>query len=94
MKNLINTLYANDEHLNLYMGVVDSMAAVAKEVGEGTWRDLVTGNEEQLERVDRIVRESGISALGVPEAFGGMGGGFRVCTCHRVTRQSRCSQPR
>lgn len=76
MKDLIQTLYADDKHLDLYMGVVDSMEAVTKEVGPDAWRELVTGNKEQADRIDRIVRGSGVHGLGVPETFGGMGGGF------------------
>ncbi|MEM7360232.1 MAG: acyl-CoA dehydrogenase [Pseudomonadota bacterium] len=76
MRELVNSLFSDSEHYELYMGVIETVEGMAKTFPEDAWKRKLLGDEELDKQVDEAVYSAGLMALGVDESSGGMGGGL------------------
>lgn len=77
MQHLLDTYFANSEHYDLYCGAIEAVNGLLRSYPEDSWIPFARGSEPKLiEEFDQKLAASGLLGLGVPEEFGGMGGGF------------------
>lgn len=76
MRELINNLFSSEEEQDLYLGVIETVEGIQKKYPEDAWRQIAGGESGIAESIDKDISASGLLGLGVPEEYGGMGGGF------------------
>jgi acyl-CoA dehydrogenase len=76
MRELVNSLFANSEHHELYMGVIETVEGIIRDFPEDTWKRKLIGDPELEQQIQETVYGAGLMGLGIEEKFGGMGGGL------------------
>lgn len=76
MRDLLDSLFSDDEHRALYHGVVEAVEGLVRGFPADAWKRRMTGDRVLIGEVEQAVREAGLTGLGVDENYGGMGGGL------------------
>lgn len=76
MRELINSLFADSEHYELYQGVIETLEGIVREFPEDTWKRKMVGDPELDRQIQQTVYGAGLMGLGIDEKYGGMGGGL------------------
>jgi acyl-CoA dehydrogenase len=76
VRELIESLFANSEHYDLYLGAIETVEGIIREFPGDSWKRFMLGEPELNQRVLRTVYDSGLMGLGVDEKYSGMGGGL------------------
>jgi acyl-CoA dehydrogenase len=76
MRALIESLFANSEHYDLYLGVIETVEGIVREFPGDAWKRFMLGDPDLNRQVLRTVYDSGLMGLGVEQRHGGMGGGL------------------
>tara|TARA_R110001592_G_C13187889_1_gene751910 strand:+ start:2687 stop:3865 length:1179 start_codon:yes stop_codon:yes gene_type:complete len=76
MRELVNSLFANSEHHELYMGVIETVEGIIRDFPEDAWKRKLIGDPELEQQIQETVYGAGLMGLGIEERFGGMGGGL------------------
>ncbi len=76
MRALIESLFANSEHYDLYLGVMEAVEGIIREFPGDAWKRFMLGDPDLNRQVLRTVYDSGLMGLGVEQRHGGMGGGL------------------
>jgi acyl-CoA dehydrogenase len=76
MRTLINNMFAGDEKLDLYIGVIETIEGIISKQPKDAWRKIMNGDIELVDTIRDSVFEAGLMGLGIPEEYGGMGSGL------------------
>ena len=76
MREIIESLFSDSEHYELYLGVIETVEGIIRGFPEDTWKRLMHGEPGVVEEVIRTIYDSGLMGLGIDEKFNGMGGGL------------------
>jgi acyl-CoA dehydrogenase len=76
MHQLIQSLFAGDQRLDLYLGIIETVEGIFDRQPRDAWKQIFGGNVEIADAIESAVADSGLLGLGLPEEHGGMGGGF------------------
>lgn len=76
MRELVNSLFSDSEHHELYMGVIETVEGIIREFPEDAWKRKLIGDPELEQQIQETVYGAGLMGLGIEEKFGGMGGGL------------------
>lgn len=76
MRELVDSLFANSEHHELYMGVIETVEGIIRDFPEDSWKRKLIGDPELGQQIQETVYGAGLMGLGIEEKFGGMGGGL------------------
>ena len=76
MRDIIENLYGDGPHLDLYMGVIEAAEGIVREFSGDAWKRKLLGDQSVYDGVVRAVKDAGLMGLGVDEKYNGMGGGL------------------
>jgi acyl-CoA dehydrogenase len=76
MRELVDSLFSNSEHYELYMGVIETLEGIIREFPNDAWKRKMLGDPELDKKVQETIYDAGLMGLGVDEKFNGMGGGL------------------
>ena len=81
MRALIQSLFANSEHYDLYLGAIETVEGIIRDFPGDAWKRFMLEEPEMNQRVLRTVYDSGLMGLGVDEKYNGMGRAPAANTC-------------
>ncbi|MCG8671248.1 MAG: acyl-CoA/acyl-ACP dehydrogenase [Pseudomonadales bacterium] len=76
MRSFLQSICPQHEHLDLYLGVIETAESIIKQFPEDAWRQKIKGDRTLNDEVNDAINSSGLMGLGVDEQYGGMGGGL------------------
>ena len=76
MRELIESLFADSEHYQLYQGVIETLEGIVWEFPEDARKRKMMGVPELDRQIRQTVYDAGLMGLGVDEKYNGMGGGL------------------